>query len=134
MLGGALAGLVESDPELKGADYICPVPLHRARLRERGYNQSGLLAAEVAVSTGLSLVEPLVRVRNTGTQTSLPDDEARTDNMRGAFRVKSGVDLRDRRIVLVDDVFTSGATLDAGGRQLLKAGASAVLGLVVAAA
>ncbi len=134
VLGEMLVGLVESDPELHGTDCLCPVPLHRARLRERGYNQAALLAVEVAAGTGLPLISPLVRVRNTLTQTALSDDRVRTRNLRGAFRVKAGTDLEGKRVVLVDDVTTSGATLDAAGRQLLAAGASAVLGLVVAAA
>ncbi len=134
VLGQALIGLVESDPEMNGADYICPVPLHKARLRERGYNQSYLLASEVAAGIGLKLSEPLVRVRNTKTQTALFDEAARIKNLCGAFKVKPGIELDGKRIILLDDVITTGATMDTAGRQLLKAGASAVLGLVVAAA
>jgi ComF family protein len=134
LLGLALTGLVESDPDLKGADCVCAVPLHRSRLRERGYNQSGLLAWEVSKGAGIELVDAVDRVRNTRSQVGLADDAARKANMRGAFRVKPGINLDGRRVLLVDDVMTSGATLDAASRQLLKAGASSVLGLVVAAA
>lgn len=134
ILGNALAGLVETDPELAGADCICAIPLHRARRRERGYNQAALLAAEVASGTGLELIEPLVRVKNTQTQTGLTDAGARASNVRGAFRLKPEMRLGGKSVILVDDVMTSGATLDAAGRQLLAAGADAVFGLVVAAA
>ena len=134
ILAGALTGLVESDPELSGADAVCPVPLHRSRLRERGYNQAELLAREVGAGTGVAFRDLLVRVRNTASQTGLDDDEARRRNVRGAFSVQSGVRLDGERIILLDDVFTSGATLDAAGRQLLAAGAGSVVGVVIAAA
>lgn len=134
LMGGALARLVESDPDLARADCLCPVPLHPVRLRERGYNQSELLAREVAAAVGVPMLDCLVRRRNTRTQTELADDRARQRNMRGAFAARPGFDLNGRVLVLLDDVTTSGATLDAAARQLLKAGASSVLGLVVAAA
>jgi ComF family protein len=134
LLGGALARLVESDPDLGAADCLCPVPLHPVRLRERGYNQSGLLAREVGAAVGLQVVDGLVRKRNTRTQTGLADDRARQLNMRGAFAPRAGLAAEGRVFLLLDDVTTSGATLDAAARQLLKAGASSVLGLVVAAA
>ncbi len=134
VLAGALTGLVESDPELSSADAICPVPLHRSRLRERGYNQAELLAREVGSGTGIACRDLLVRVRNTASQTGLDGDDARKRNVHGAFRVRSGVQLDGDRIILLDDVFTSGATLDAAGRQLLAAGASSVVGVVIAAA
>jgi predicted amidophosphoribosyltransferase len=79
-------------------------------------------------------VELLTRVRNTPTQTTLHDDRARLTNLRGAFRFASEEPMTGQRVVLVDDVMTSGATLDAAGRELLRAGAGGVTGLVVAAA
>ena len=63
LLGAALAGLVDSDPELSSADLLCPVPLHPARKRERGYNQSELLAREVAASVGIESINGLRRLR-----------------------------------------------------------------------
>lgn len=134
LLGQALCGLAESDPELSRADCVCPVPLHRARQRERGYNQAELLAREVAAGTGIPYADLLVRRRNTPTQTHLPDDAARQANVRGVFATLPGLELESRRVLLVDDVTTSGATLDAAGRQLLVAGAGTVVGLVIAAA
>lgn len=134
LLGRALCGLVESDPELGRADVVCPVPLHRARRRERGYNQAELLAREVAGGTGIHYADLLVRRRNTPTQTHLADDRARHANVRGAFVPAPGVRLDSMRVLLVDDVTTSGATFDAAGRQLLLAGAAGVVGLAIAAA
>ncbi|MFO7675613.1 MAG: ComF family protein [bacterium] len=134
LLGAALCGLVESDPELARCDVVCPVPLHRARRRERGYNQAELLAREVAAGTGIRCADLLVRRRNTRTQTHLADDRARQVNVSRAFAPAAGLRLESERVLLVDDVTTSGATLDAAGRQLLAAGAGSVAGLVIAAA
>lgn len=134
VLGEALTALVESDPGLYRADLVCPVPLHPVRRRERGYNQAELLAREVAAGTGLRYVEALARIRNTRSQTGLPDGPDRQRNVRGAFALIPDVELEGTRVVLLDDVTTSGATLDAAARQLLKGGAAEVSALVVAAA
>lgn len=134
LLGTFLASLALQDTALAGCDLVCAVPLHPARRRERGYNQAELLACAVAEQIGKSLVDPVVRRRNTPSQTRCNSDEARQQNLRGAFAVRKGVAFRGARILLVDDVMTSGATLDAVARELLNAGAGGVLGLVVAAA
>ncbi len=134
LLGGALTALLESDPELGRAGLLCPVPLHPARLRERGYNQAALLAREVGSGSGMRCVRLLARVRNTPTQTVLHDDRARVANLRGAFRFAGRESVAGQRVILVDDVMTSGATLDAAGRELLRVGAAEVTGLIVAAA
>lgn len=133
-LGEALAALVESDPELARADCVCPVPLHPARRRERGYNQSELLAREVASSSGKEFLELLVRRRNTPTQTRKMDHSERKRNLKGAFVARPGTSAAGRAVIIVDDVTTSGATLDAAGRSLLLDGASALYGLAVAGA
>jgi ComF family protein len=134
VLGSALAALVGQDPDLKQADALCPVPLHPARRRERGYNQSALLALVVSGITGIPVEETLVRVRNTSTQTGKGSDAARAQNLAGAFALKKGAEVSGRRIILVDDVMTSGATLHEAGLALKRAGATEILGLVVAAA
>ncbi len=134
LLGRALAGLVEQDEVLSKADAVCPVPLHPARLRERGFNQSLLLAAAVSMTTGMPLADCLVRWRNTSTQTAKTSPDARRRNLAGAFRLKPGMDLAGKTVLLVDDVMTTGATLDQAAQALLKGGAASVLGAVVAAA
>jgi predicted amidophosphoribosyltransferase len=115
MLGQALAALVRQDEVLSAADAVCPVPLHPARLRERGFNQSLLLAAAISMDSGIPLADCLVRHRNTSTQT-----------MKTSITGKT--------VLLVDDVMTTGATLDQAARELLKGGAASVLGVVIAAA
>ncbi|MGJ3242670.1 MAG: ComF family protein [Opitutales bacterium] len=106
---------------------LVPVPLHRNKARRRGYNQSRLIARAWADALpGCQLLDALERVRNTPSQTRL-SREKREANVRGAFALQSGVTLTARtRYVLVDDVFTTGATLNACARVLRGAGARAI--------
>lgn len=134
LLGRALAALVEQDEVLSAADAVCPVPLHPARLRERGFNQSLLLAAAISMSTRIPLVESLTRNRYTPTQTSKTSHEKRLKNVKGAFQIRPGAGIDGKTVLLVDDVMTTGATLDEAAKALLKGGAVSVLGAVVAAA
>jgi ComF family protein len=105
---------------------VVPVPLHPARLAERGFNQAELLAAACAPRWRLPVLgRALVRVRPTRPQTDL-DAEARRVNVRDAFRAPRPAGVRDRRLLLVDDVLTTGATAAAAARALRAAGARAV--------
>lgn len=134
LLGRALAALARQDSLLAACDTVCAVPLHPARRRDRGYNQAQLLAEVVARETGMQLGDWLIRRRNTSTQTARHDDEARRKNLQGAFALRPGTNLAGRRVILVDDVMTSGATLGAAAEPLREAGAGVVCGLVIAAA
>jgi ComF family protein len=134
LLGQALAALVRQDEVLSTADAVCPVPLHPARLRERGFNQSLLLAAAISMSTRIPLAEFLARTKNTATQTAKTSPEARLKNLAGAFRLRPDAGTSGKRVLLVDDVMTTGATLDQAAQELLKGGAASVLGVVIAAA
>jgi ComF family protein len=105
-----------------------PVPLHHARRRERGFNQ----ATDLAAHMGLPLVSALRRVRATATQAGLPASR-RHGNVRGAFGTRRGArDLRGAVVVLIDDVSTTGATLDACARALKAAGVREVRALTAA--
>ncbi len=124
-----------------GAPLIVPVPLHPSRRRERGFNQSELLAAGLvrALKRQSGGDAPLVvktcmhRKRATPPQTGL-SVAARRENLRGAFEVAKPEEVRGRAIVLVDDVMTTGATLSACARALKRAGAAKVMGLTLARA
>ena len=114
-------------------DALLAIPLHRGRLRERGYNQADRLAGLLARRHGLPhLRRGLVRHRPTPAQSALPDRRRRT-NVRDAFRAE-GQAVYGRRIALVDDVITTGATANAAAAALLEAGAAAVYVVAVARA
>lgn len=110
---------------------VVPIPLHHTRLRERGFNQSSLLAAAVARKLALPLEEGLVRLRATATQVS-QDRAARWENVAGAF-AWVGQPL-EGTVLLVDDVITTGATVIAASEALVTAGARAVIVLALARA
>lgn len=136
ILGDGLAWLLSNDGLLKRADFLIPVPLHPSRVRERGFNQSELLAQRVAVTAKIPLIQPLVRKKNTKPQTRLTT-EARIENMRDAFSLKNNYSLSQftgKKGILVDDVMTTGATFNSCAQVLLNAGIKEVYGLVVAAA
>lgn len=108
------------------ADLLVPVPLHRWRLWGRGFNQAALIAAALSRSSGI-LHEPflLIRAKRTPALRGL-NPRQRRDAVRAAFAVSSSSALKGRHVVLIDDVYTSGATADACTRALLKAGAAKV--------
>ncbi len=107
-------------------DFIAPVPLHPLKLREREFNQAERLAAHLSRATEIPLNNKLLRrVNPTMTQTKL-SREQRAANMKGAFAIRPGVRLEEKRIVLVDDVFTTGATTNACAKVLRAAGAAEV--------
>jgi ComF family protein len=115
-------------------DVVVPVPLHPSRLAERGFNQSSLIARPIAAQLGARFSPlALARTRDTPRQAEL-DRAARAHNVDGAFRVRRERDVRDRRVLLVDDVVTTGATLAACTRALHEAGARDVRVAVVARA
>ena len=113
---------------LAGAQCAIPVPLHRSRTRERGFNQ----ATDLARRLGIPLCHALERVRPTAAQATLPAAE-RHRNVRGAFSVASrGIPLTGTVVVLIDDVSTTGATLEACARVLKEAGIREVRALTAA--
>lgn len=115
------------------ADVIVPVPLHAARLRERGYNQAALLAREMARQVGLAVDEQaLTRQHATAPQVKL-DAKQRKENVRDAFRCSDGA-LAGKQVLLIDDVCTTGATLEACAVALQEGGARGVRALTLARA
>jgi ComF family protein len=124
-LGHALAEYLDAGPALEADAYdvVIPVPLHRSRLRWRGFNQAALLGAALARRLNCPLdVATLARVRSTASQTAR-DRAQRTRNVRNAFAVRRPSRVAGRRVLLVDDVMTTGATADECARVLRAAGA-----------
>ncbi len=127
-LANRLGGLLATYPWMKRMDIIVPVPLHRSRLRSRGYNQSQLLADELGNLFGIPVVsQVLVRTRPTQSQTRLTAQQ-RQQNVSGAFKVPDPAVIANHRILLVDDVVTTGCTLNECAKTLKKAGAREIQG------
>jgi ComF family protein len=127
-----LAEMVEREASEWRADVVVPVPLHRDRQRERGYNQAKLIARPLAKRLGLKLERYLLaRTKPRPPQLVLSRSE-HWRSVRGAYATREGLKVDNLRVLLVDDVLTTGATLDACARALKKAGAAAVLGVTVA--
>ena len=137
-LAGDFAAALElsfrSKHDAAAVDVVVPVPLHPNRLRERGYNQSALIAAGFAKRIGrVCDVDSLVRIRDTEHQSRSTGEERRL-NLKGAFRVLDPAMIRGRTVVLVDDVMTTGATVDECSAALMAAGAHRVIPFVLAKA
>lgn len=127
LLGESLQGLEEwPAPEL-----VTAIPLFPAKKRERGYNQAALLARRVGSELGIPYIPLLARVRSTLPQTSLSRKERR-ENVKGAFSCIEGARLQGKRILLVDDIFTTGSTMREASRVLATAGAGEIVGAVAA--
>ncbi|MEX2608254.1 MAG: ComF family protein [Kiritimatiellia bacterium] len=125
-----LAGIEAHFPETEGLTLV-PVPLHRKRIRHRGFNQGRELIREMRrIRKDLQVWTGLQRIKNTETQTRL-SKAARRNNVRSAFAVPKGVEV-PARVLLIDDVMTTGATLDACSRVLRRAGADEINTLTLA--
>ena len=119
------------DPET-AYDLILPVPLHSKRLKERGFNQALLLARRIGKRRGI-LVDPflLEKRRMTPSQAGLSAD-GRRKNLKDAFELRDSDKVKGKKILIVDDVYTTGTTIEAAARLLLKAGAEEITALVAA--
>lgn len=128
-LSRPLAGLL-IELDIPDSDVIIPVPMTKRSLLKRGFNQSLLIAKEVSIKKGIPLdIDSLQKPKETLPQVGLGAEE-RVKNIKNAFSVKG--DLKGKRVLLVDDVMTTGATLRECSKTLLKAGAIDVKGLVLA--
>ena len=125
-LADLLVRVAATELKRENWDFIMPVPLHPLKLREREFNQAGRLAAHLSRAANIPLEEKsLRRIAPTATQTLLTREQ-RAANMKNAFAVPPGVRLDEKRIILVDDVFTTGATTSASAQALRQAGAADV--------
>jgi competence protein ComFC len=114
-------------------DALVPVPLHAARRREREFNQAEVLATLAGAARQIPVLRDLQRIRYTTTQTRLNREE-RMENLRGAFRIRNNTRVQGRHLVLIDDVMTTGSTVEECARVLRQAGAASVRVLTVARA
>jgi len=133
-LGRTLARLiftVVNKDSLSVFDGLVPIPLFPARLREREFNQAHVLAECLAADAGVPVLPVLARTKNTRSQATLREND-RLTNVRGAFRVLPGQDLAGQRLLLIDDILTTGATASEAACSLKQAGAAHVAVLAFA--
>jgi ComF family protein len=131
-LAQSLGESMAEEKEFTGCDMVIPVPLHRARERERGFNQSEVLAKGISRAIGISPTKGILkRKRNTKDQTYL-NAQQRAENVRGAFVVRRADSIIGKKVILVDDVMTTGATLNECARMLLDSGAKNVFAATLA--
>ncbi len=135
VLGGIFSKLmidhIKENPEIADVDLITVVPLHKERLREREFNQSLLIANPIAKAHSLTLLNALEKTRKTRYQNELMKSE-RLKNLEGAFRVSPKAEIKDKRILLIDDITTTGSTLGECAKTLLAGGAKSVICLTLA--
>lgn len=126
-LGILLVKYLSHTPELKveEMDCIVPIPLHPRRQRERGYNQAELLARVISRYYEVPVVSALERIKNTHAQFDLPR-EARLENVKGAFKVSEPKAVYNKRILILDDIYTTGSTMGECAKTLKTAGARRV--------
>src|SRR5438477_2220324 len=129
-----LAEVVRQNSATLQADLIVPVPLHKYRQRERGFNQAELLSKRLAKKLKIPHQGVLLVRKRPRPDKHLLTSNERWEAVRGAFATRLGSQVDNRRVLLVDDVMTTGATLDACAKALREAGATAVVGVTVARA
>lgn len=113
------------------ADLVVPVPLSAQRERERGYNQTERLFRPYLERKGFPWEDVLLRIRDTKVQSRLLREE-RKENVRRAFHIRPGADVKGKSLLLVDDIYTTGATMKEAAKELKRAGARTITGLVIA--
>jgi ComF family protein len=131
---GRLAELARCEGLAMAADVVVPVPLHRDREKERGYNQAAVISKPLAKILGLPHKAALLMRTRPRPDKQVLSLEERWASVRGAFATRPGSQVDKLRVLLVDDVLTTGATLDACTRALLDSGAKSVVALTVARA
>ncbi len=123
--------LLDNKPNFSGFTLI-PVPLEKSKLKWRGFNQAEEIGKELAKFLKIPLIlDCLVKIRETLPQVELSDQE-RKENVKDAFSIKNGSQILGKKILLVDDIYTTGSTLEECAKVLKKAGAKEIIGIVIA--
>ena len=126
-----MAALLVREGE-SACDLVTFVPSSKKSKKHRGYDQAELLAGELAKLLEMPMATLLTSVGKRPSQRKMPDAQARRDNVKNAFAVRSGEEISGKRVLLVDDVITTGATLESCAKMLKKAGAAEILCITVA--
>ena len=113
------------------ADVICYVPMTKKAIRKRGFNQCEIMARNISYNTDIPISNCVIKSKHTKEQKTLSKDE-RKSNIKGVFNIKSSKDIKDKHVILIDDVVTTGATVDECKNILLKYGANKITVLTIA--
>ena len=133
-LGKEMGKALKDAPLFRDADYLIPIPLHPKRQRVRGYNQSEMIARGISEITGIEVsTRHLLRSVNTATQTKKTRQE-RWDNVRDIFMLSNDDELKDKYVIIIDDVLTTGATLESCGKILASISGITISALTAACA
>lgn len=129
-LGAVLGNIAKED--YVNSNLIIPIPLSQKRLEERGYNQAQIIAQAASEVLGIPCVDDaLIRTRDTLRQSDLKEDDSRAGNISGAFKLNPAWDIKGARVIIVDDVATTGHTLHEAAELLMREGAAFVAGMVL---
>lgn len=131
-LGAIMSECTENNLDCGSIDMVSCIPLSRKRLHDRGYNQAELLAKEISKSIQVPYRSTLKKIKNNTAQSTINDRKQRATNVVGAYRVLDSEPVKDKYILLVDDVVTTGATVSECARMLKKAGAKTVYCITLA--
>jgi ComF family protein len=123
----------DEEPVLHEADVVMPIPLHPRRLKERGFNQAAIIARVISRHAKIPLkTRRLIRTKHTERHRAGMDARDRAQSVAAAFAVRQPEQIKDQVVLVVDDVFTTGATMNECSRTLMMAGAKTVYGFTVA--
>ena len=127
--------LLDPPPNFGGGDYVLvPVPLEKRKLKWRGFNQSEEIGKEISKFLNIPLINDILfKIKETPPQVELSEKE-REENIKGVFIIRNRKKISGKKILLVDDVYTTGSTMEEAARVLKKAGAKEVIGIVIARA
>ena len=132
LFSSLLIDFIKDNPEiLKDIDLLVPVPLGKNRLRERGYNQSSMLTRPISEEFGVLSVDALAKKKSTPPQSELKR-ESRLINLKGAFEMRPDISVNGKNILIIDDVFTTGSTINECASVLKDAGAGRIYSLTLA--
>ena len=132
-LGELWVSTIISNPQIPPNHILVPLPMHPAKKRERGFNQAEILTRALSASLSIPMEETLIRTQDTPPQAGL-HPRLRAENVKDVFSISSGCDVRGRNYILIDDIYTTGASLNECAKTLISAGATRVLCMTFAIA
>jgi competence protein ComFC len=131
-IGKIIAKLIYRSTNIPKCDLLIPIPIHKKKLDKRGFNQSEKIVRELSILTKIPIRNLLLKATNTKSQMSIRDIKERKNNLKNSFEIKKNIPSLPQKVILIDDIVTTGSTLDECAKILKKAGVKKVVGLVLA--